>query len=504
MTKNVFISGKVIEPNILDKKIYILSVDISAKKIFMLLLQYKVRVSGFVVREKQDMSVLYSLPVLAYKDIKAEEVVYVIDKGRQNEYCDIIDEQKIYYVEIDKFSSNEFIFEENGKIRKCNAALMLTMILSRVQKRKAVFLIKSQDYSFWKNIVTVLENEVKNPIIISVDLDRDQIYDLLYSDINDFIFFIALFKHEETSQILIDLGLKQTQNFVQIYNSFTGHDTRNYHGFDWLLGNSFVDQKNDSEKEFCCGFHIHGNAEESQRKIVLLGNSASDPFFYPQKSWPEMFWEECNRRQVSVTIFNGAVTDYSSSNEVIKLFRDVLLLKPDIVVSYSGIIDFRQYVPGYPYLNLNLMRTSKKWESDNNKEVIYGLRDERSAYERWLTNEKIMKQICGINGITFFGILQPWIGSDYGDGSEKLQVWSDYYWQVAFPQFDQYIRNAKEFKRRIQVDVDRNEWLYDFTNIFSGIDEADIFYDSIHINEAGNQIVAQMFSEVFFRDMTSQ
>lgn len=497
MAENVFVSDKIVNSNILGKKdIYILSTEINSKIIFFLLLQYQVRVSGFVVREKQDIIVLYSLPVLTYTEIETEEAVYVIDKSRWNEYCDIIDGQKIYYVETDKFLQNKFVFEENGETKKCNAALMITMILSRAKNKQAVFLIKSKDYSFWKNIVAVLENEVKNPIIIQVDLEEDRIYDLMYSDIKNLIIFIALFEFGEISQILTDLGLKQTQNFVHIGNSFTGTVVKNYYGFDWLLGNSFVEKKNNSEKDLYYGFYIHGNLEDHQKKIVLLGNSATDPFFYPQKSWPEMFWEECNKQQISVAIYNGAITDYNSSNEVIKLYRDVLLLKPDIVVSYSGIIDFRQYIPGYPYLNLNLMRTSKKWECDNKKDVIYGLKDERSAYERWLGNEKIMKQICEANGISFYGVLQPWIGSDCGDGCEKLKVWSDYYWQVAFPQFAQYIDNAKEFKRRIQIDVKQNEWLYDFTNIFSEIDDADIFFDSIHVNEMGNQVVARRFCEI--------
>lgn len=497
MADNVFVSEEKVNSDILNKKnVYILSTDVDSKNIFFLLLQYCVRVSGFVVREKGRINSLYSLPILTYDGVREEEAVYVTEKGKCNEYCDVIDENRIYCVELDKFVRNEFRFDENG-IKKCNAALMIIMILSRVQKKRAVFLIKSQDYYFWTNLLSVLGREVKNPMMISVDQDIDQIFDLMYSDIEDQIIFIALFEHDSISKMLVELGLKQTQHFVHIGNSFSGNVTKDYFGFDWFLGNTFIGkEKKGKEEQTCYGFYTHGNLENCQKRIVLLGNSATDPFFYPQKSWPEMFWEECNRQQVNVVIYNGAVTDYSSSNEVIKLFRDVLLLKPDIVVSYSGIIDFREYVPEYPYINLNLMRTSHKWESENKKEVIFGIRDYRPAYERWLNNEKIMKQICEINGITFFGVLQPWIGSDDGDGSEKLQIWSDYYWQVAFPQFAQYIENAKEFKKRIQADIKENEWLYDFTNIFSEIDDADIYYDSIHVNEAGNLMVAKMFSKI--------
>lgn len=485
---SVFVADGMINSELLDKEkqIYILSTNTNAKKIFFKLLQYQIKVLGFITeKETSPKDKLYGLKIFSLEDVKEKNTVYISDKDTWDIFKESIQGDKIYFIDSDQFIKNEFIFMENGELRKCNAALMLTMILSRAQKKQSIFLINSQEYGFWNNLVNVMADEIISKNIICIDTEMEKIYDIMYCDLENILIFVCVFNHKEVTDILIELGLKQTYHFVYIHNSFSGHVTDKYYGFDWYLGNSFL------IKEKFPGFYIHGDINSGHKKIVLLGNSATDPLFYPQKSWPEMLWENCKKYQIDITIYNGAVTDYNSTNEVIKLFRDVLLLKPDIVVSYSGIIDFRQYVPNYPYINLNLMRTSQKWEEENKKEVIFGLEDKRSAYERWIDNEKIMHQLCEMQGIVFYGVLQPWIGSESKNACEKLQVWSDNYWQVSFPQFDKFITNASEFKKRIKIDVEKNNWLYDFTNIFMEIDDSDIYFDSIHVNEKGNEIVAK-------------
>ena len=501
LQNKVFVSEKVINADLLDeeKKIYILSTSVEAKKIFLVLLQYQVRVMGFVIEGTPKKGKLYGIKIRSIDKIMQEDAIYITDKYSRTSFQEHIDERNIYYMKSEQFDHNDFFFKENNEIKKCNAALILTMILSRTQKKQAIFLVNSESYGFWKNLVDTLKDEIENALIISVDKDKERIFDLVYLDINKIIVFVSVFDCKDVTSILYEMGLKQTQHFVYIYNSFSGHTSDKYKGFDWLLGNTF-EQKQDFP-----GFYVHGEEATAKKRIVLLGNSATDPLFYPQKSWPEMLCEECKKQHNDIVIFNGAITDYNSSNELVKMFRDVILLKPDVVISYSGIIDFREYVPDYPYLNLNLMKTSAKWKKDNGKEVIYGLKDTRSAYERWLDNERMMNQICLMKNILFIGILQPWIGSECKNAWEKLEIWSDYYWQITFPQFGQYIDNAKEFKERIQSSVKDYDWLHDFTNIFADIEDSELFFDSIHVNEYGNHIVAEhigkLLGEKFVRQL---
>lgn len=486
--KNVFDMNNIIISDLLDErnKVYILSSDVNARKIFLLLLQHKVNVLGFVEKDEQNRNKIYGLPVYSLSEIDEEDSIYVANRQNWNSFSSFIDCIKVYLVDSDQIN-NEFLFEEKGQIRKCNAALMITMILSRIHKKRAVFIINSEAYMFWDNLINVLKNEIGDALIIFADTEPEKIYDIAYLDIERIVVFVSVFEHKNITEILYEIGLKQTQHFVYIYNSFSGHCTDKYCGFDWFLGNTY------KQKSEYPGFYIHGNLNNASKKIAILGNSVTDPLFYPQKSWPEMLWEKCSEHQIDVVIYNGAITDYNSTNEVIKLYRDVLLLKPDIVISYSGIIDFRQYIQDYPYVNLNLMKTSKKWENENNKEVIHGIKDRRTAYERWINNEKIMYQICQIYGIAFYGVLQPWIGSECINPCEKLQAWSDNYWQIVFPQFNEYIDNAKAFKEKIISDIEVYDWLFDFTKIFKETDDSEIYFDSIHVNEYGNSIISENF-----------
>lgn len=475
-----------------NRNVYIFYSSVNANRIFFLLLQQEIKVSGFVAKEKQKIGTLYGRPIFLPEEVNDNHAVYVVAQDDWNVFHEICGTEHVHVriVGSKYLNQDDLIFYENNRTRKCNAALMLTMVLSRIQDRYAVFLTNSGYYNFWKNVTDSLKEDAQDILIIPTDTESEKIYDLLYYDIEKLIVFVALFEHGEIDEILRDFGLKQTQNIVYIYNSFSGHTTDKYCGFDWFLGNTFA------EKQQLPGYNVHGDSSNISKKIVLLGNSTADALFYPQKSWPEMLWEQCGRIGKNIAIYNGAVADYNSSNEVIKMLRDVLLLAPDIVISYSGFIDFGQYVPDYPYLNLNLMRTSREWEDKSGKKVVYGVADIRSAYDRWLDNEKIMYQICKMHGISFYGVLQPWVGSECEDACEKLLIWSSHYWQIAFPQFEGFVNNAREFKQNIQFDVKENSWLYDFTNIFSDIADSEIYFDSIHVNERGNEIVAKCFAEI--------
>lgn len=464
-----------------EKKIYIGSTSVNAKKILYFFLQHRLRIFGFISNNQSEIKYLYGIPVYTLNSLFLDESIIIVDENEK----DLFNDEKIYLIDSETFCKEEFFFE-NSMIKKCNAPLMLTMILSRSMGKNSFFLVKSSEYGFWENVIKTLGLNMDKTRILSVDIENEKIYELAYYNPDDIIIFITYFNAVEIEKILDDIGLIKTLHYVHIYNSFSGHVTDRYSGFDWFLGNTY------SETKDLPGFFINGCKGECTQQIVILGNSTTDPLFYPQKAWPEFLYERYNRQKKNVIIYNGAITDYSSSNELMKLLRDVILLSPDIVVSYSGFIDFRQYVERYPHINLNLMRTGEAWKKEECKEVIYGLPDDRTAYTRWLENEKIMHKICEMYNIKFYGILQPWIGSENEDAVSKLKIWNENYWSVVFPQFDKLLENASDFKKGIQSSVEKYNWLYDCTSIFAEINDESIYFDSIHTNEKGNRIIADV------------
>ncbi len=488
MDNRAFLTNGALNPVLLDgsKKKYIYSTDIESKKIFYVLLQNEVRISGFVRGQNEVTERIYNIPVYTREELDTQSSVIIVTEEEKKTVADWADE---IFIAGPEMNFGDKIYFGKRQENHCNAALMLSMILSRSRGKQCFFFADRDDISFWENLIHTLSLEDSGAQLICLGEEDEKIYETAYYNPDDIMIFIASFERsEELGDILKDMGFLQTRHYVWIGNSFSGHVTDQYYGFDWFLGNTYIQNRE------LPGFYIHGD-ESCNHKIVVLGNSATDPLFYPQKAWPEFLYEKYLKQGIKVTIYNGAITDYSSSNELIKLVRDVLRIRPDIVISYSGFIDFRQYVPDYPDINLNLMRTSEKWEKESGREVIYGAADRRSAYERWQENEKIMNQVCELYHIKFYGVLQAWLGSESED-SGRLREWSENYWKVSFPQFDSIVENAEDFKEKIRTDAERCSWLYDATAVFAGIGDEKIFYDSIHVNETGNEIIADAVWEI--------
>ena len=112
------------------------------------------------------------------------------------------------------------------------------------------------------------------------------------------------------------------------------------------------------------GFYVLGTREPDNFKIAILGGSTSDSDLYWYRSWPEIFYEKYCRENIS--IFNGAMAGYNSAQELIKLMRDVVHLKPNLLIVLNGINDIascggnRRNLFGFTYLGTILNRLTEK------------------------------------------------------------------------------------------------------------------------------------------------
>lgn len=448
------------------EKIYIKGTSVQSANVLFALLYACLPVAGFAydMSDGLEMKRLYGLPI------------YENPNG----------------VIVDELEKGDLDIKEEW-----NMALMLTVIQSRFHYGKVVFIIHEHMSVFWNNLIVTMKLE--NATTLSVESEMDRIYEFCYEDAEHFIVAIAtLDMEEEVAENLKLLGLEETKNILYIHNSFSGNFTSEYKGFDWMLGNTYA-----PENPFP-GFYKYSSFENANEedafRIVILGNSATDPFFYRQTSWPEYLTRMFREKGKNCIIWNGGITDYSSANEVMKMIRDVVHLSPDVVISYSGVIDFREYKPGYPFVNMNLKRTTQLWcEKNPKKALVLGVKDERTAFQRWIQNESIMQATSKIVGSRFFAVLQPWIGSGISGSNEYLSEWYYNYWRVEYPEFSDYLRNADEFVKNIKYSSDNIEWLYDFTHIFDAYEPNEIYYDSVHVNETGNQIVAQHMMDLLER-----
>ena len=111
--------------------------------------------------------------------------------------------------------------------------------------------------------------------------------------------------------------------------------------------------------------------------------------------------------------------------------------------------------------------------------------DRANAVANHLLNTwKIAHQLAKENGIQFIAILQPniYIGKQKESYSELERI-------------DSLDENFKEVYGILKEKIVGYDWIYDFTEIFDEI-ENPLYFDFCHINEQGNEIVANQICEI--------
>lgn len=118
---------------------------------------------------------------------------------------------------------------------------------------------------------------------------------------------------------------------------------------DTLLGWTHdKDQIKNSEWKYTSGcilFTDSSKTNSKKIKIVVSGGSTSDNFFLDH-NWPKALFYRFLESGYSIDIYNGAVAGYGTTQELLKLKRDVLPLNPDIFITYNGV---NEYIYIYPH-----------------------------------------------------------------------------------------------------------------------------------------------------------
>ena len=170
-----------------------------------------------------------------------------------------------------------------------------------------------------------------------------------------------------------------------------------------------------------------------------MGGSTTDPVKFDH-SWPEELSKLLAERGISGTVVNGGTAGYSTNQELLKLVRDGLEFKPDIIISYSGVNDrgawgkppypmvhpYQQYIlefltqPAYSPLfpNTIYLLSQILWGSRPARmTATLGVRSSRTLGQQYERNMTLMAAIARASGATFYGIIQP--NAYVGPGEES-------------------------------------------------------------------------------------
>lgn len=346
------------------------------------------------------------------------------------------------------------------------------------------------------------------------------IYSLLYHDMINTLCIIVDKFSEGVYEIVENMGLKYKVKWLSECGQFAYTSLMNkYCVLDPNLGYTYMcsNEKNTGFKKY----EFLGGINKEPIVIMILGGSTStSDYGVIERPWCECLSEVLAINNISHILYSGGIYGYTASQELIKLVRDGIWIKPNLVISYSGVNNMIYSSEDTPFVN-NYQRTI--FDSLKNqvvgpygktmKKVNYGEKLVSDQFEYWFTQETIMHNICCGFGIEFKGCLQPClfskIGIDFMDINTAVKL--GFTWNNTNKQFDiiegkkieDYLiavnQNATLFRSAgKEIDV---SWFCDFSDLFDY--QGDIYIDCCHVSEKGNQMIAyKMFEEfktVFFR-----
>lgn len=244
-------------------------------------------------------------------------------------------------------------------------------------------------------------------------------------------------------------------------------------------------------------------------KILTLGGSTTSAYGAKNSSWSEKLSLLLKEYGISHVLYCGGVDAYSASNELIKLIRDGIWLKPDLVINYSGANNENRCDVENMFLNTyqeilfkNLAGKISIDSTGNVKQVYYGIHPKVNDYEYWYIQMKVLHGVCSSLGIHHRAFLQPILFNKkryYESDADIAMLWNSFfdkslgeYVAVDAPvSYCSLLQKAKMFEKMEKDSEDL--WLDSLTDIFD--EEEEVYMDYAHVYEKGNEIIANKIFE---------
>lgn len=391
------------------------------------------------------------------------------------------------------------IFTSGWGGRWCNcpfSPIAVYKMIADSQKRKLI--IYATEHLAWELLELLNKIGVSIGYVVCDDqmTSRENIeikntYDIMDENYEEIKVLIA--DDKDAYRKLNEMGLKEGveyADYIHMYN-FKNIDM----GYDPLLGYNFSIY---NEAENLSGFVCYGD-KNAENRIVILGGSAADATFDPYYSWPKQLWELMGREDT--VVFCGGCIGYNSSQDILKLVRDALILRPNSIIHYTGYNDAifpddnEEYIrwPYYNYYLIDLARELAGYKKKSNWSLGisggYYLGVYRGT-ERWDSTRKnvdIAKAVCEAKGIKYYCVLQPNLFSS------ESKVLSDK--ELFFHSTDMWRRSdlwKKYYDGFLEDQKKQNgiSYVHDFTRFFSG-GISDVWIDECHLNKDGNRVIAE-------------
>lgn len=329
----------------------------------------------------------------------------------------------------------------------------------------------------------------------AIDEDGYQIKyteDILYEE----NYYIILNIDDKKVKKLHDLGLKKISDYNVLPKL----------GFDDCLMKSMLDLNlgyTYRENSQYPGIAIYGADRECDFKIAILGGSTTDDL-YDRRTWARILYEKLceDVSKQEITIYNGGTCGYASTQELIKLIRDILPLKPDLIILYDGYNDlcqdprkpfafsYLQSIFHYAQGNDSIEKVGNDGFGGDVSEINVGIETREDYFENWISKVELMQAIAKTKNIPFLSFVQPSRFSMYN------RTIKDEWYLSSFAFWTMDHHQALDFRMRLDKERigERYDYITDLSDIFD--DHPEVYRDACHVWEKGSKIIADKILSV--------
>lgn len=221
------------------------------------------------------------------------------------------------------------------------------------------------------------------------------------------------------------------------------------------------------------GWNVYGKETENKVKIMVVGGSTSSEVYHPE-NWVSKLYYKLKLLGFSVIVYNGAHTCNDIVSEILRVLRDAPVLKPDIIISMSGVNNT------YYKKSCNQFNEERFIWKFRNQDYCSGIESKESLYSFWIRNVNLLKLISEFYGAVFLSFLQP----------------------MNFTMKDMSLREKSLFERECRI-VGANDFSQnansesDYINLMRIFEHQDeMYFDTAHYTDTANEIISDKVLDI--------
>lgn len=358
-------------------------------------------------------------------------------------------------------------------------------IHNAASEKRQIYIYTNGEDAILKLLCSVLE---RYGIAIAGYVSKEEkenitsVYDLAYQDVSKLFVIVNetdIVEMQKTLEILEGIGLCiQRLDYAGLRIVVGENINPRRLGVDFLLEYSVCDGR-------IPGVEIYGDENEKSIRIVILGGSTSTDRAYRQRSWPSFLYTKLKNKGVNVTIYNCAHCAHDVTRELLRFIRDGWYLKPDYVISMSGLNNLlRNIRESNNQFNLEHVISMGKFMHPDS-EYVYGIEEEEDTFDFWVRMEKVLNAVVSVYGGKLLTFLQP---MKIGKPNHSLL-------EEVLHEYEGYGEYENNFRKKAKDD--------DFyINLLSLFDkESEMFIDSVHYSAKGNNMLADVVLDTLLKEI---